>query len=234
MSLATGGTTIFGYGSLMSAQSAAKTMDVANLRAGILFDYRRTSNLVSISSIKAGTADLETLECAALSIAPSSSSSGKDSVCGCLFEITEKDLGPYIEREHRYAVEEVDVYDITSKNTRKALTVVARTDEAYRAIMDDREYYQRVGQYYDGSLWGRTDVLPLRTYTNNAILAAQELGGNAWVENFLDQTFLGDGSTTIREYYEQYPERMFPEVKRLLNMTPKKETKPVDKREVQS
>ena len=205
----------------MSAQSASRTMHITNLRTGILYDYRRTSNLVSISSIKAGTADFETMECAALSIIPSPHSSGlndRDMVCGCLFEIPQDDLGPYIEREHRYAVEKINVYDVNLNDMCEALTVVAQTDEAYSASMDNHEYHQRVGQFYEGALWSRTDILPLRTYTNNAILAAYELGGDEWLRNFVDGTLLSDGSTTIRGYFQRYPERMFVEVKKLLDI----------------
>ena len=96
------------------------------------------------------------------------------------------------------------------------MTVVAQTDKAYRASMDDHEYIERVGQFYTGSLWDRTDILPLKSYTNNAIIAAYELGGDKWFQNFVDETILSDSITTIRDYYEQYPERLFSEVKKLL------------------
>lgn len=198
----------------MSPQSAMKSMTIENFRGGILFDYTRSSNLVSISSIKSGTANMETLECAALSIAPSPSSSlySRTSVCGCLFDIIEDDLDPYVQREHRYAVEKVNVYDVNTDDTCEAITVVAQTDEQYRSSMDGQEYHERVGRYYQGQLWGRSDIYPLPMYTSNVIKAAYELGGDRWLNNFLGETFLCDGKTTLREYYcKLHPERLLPQ-----------------------
>ena len=83
--------------------------------------------------------------------------------------------------------------------------------------MDESEYEERVGQYYQGYLWSRTDILPLRTYTTNVIIAAYELGGSRWLNNFVDETFLSDGRTTIRDYYKSHPERLSTHARELLD-----------------
>lgn len=83
----------------MSPQSVQKTMpSFVNLRPSILQNYCRFYELISISSIRNNKANWESLEVAALSIKPFQ----EKSVYGCLFEIPEEELGPYLEREHRY------------------------------------------------------------------------------------------------------------------------------------
>merc|ERR1712083_220632 len=48
-------------------------------------------------------------------------------------------------------------------------------------------------------LWGQTDVLPLVRYANNVESSAASLHSDA-LENYLDQTLLADGKTTMRQY----------------------------------
>lgn len=190
----------------MDKASAGRTMHCYNFRPAILNAYQRSSRLVSISGIRSGKANMETLEIAAMSIDPCSSSS----TYGCLFEISEEDLAPYIEREHRYTIKKVNVIDAENGSPCSAYTVVSRTDEDYLMSMEggEKEMEERVGQYYKGALWARDDIFPLRDYTNNVIKAAHRLGGDRWMLNVLDESFLSDRKTTLREYYQKYPDRL--------------------------
>ena len=194
--------TIFGYGSLMSTTSAKRTMPSAtNFRPGILSDFSRSYNLVSISGIRSGTANLATNEVAALSIA----ASFKHRVCGVLFEIPLEDLSPYLEREHRYKAMQVPVLDCDTDCIVTAWTVLEQTDEEYRDSMKGGadEWESRVGQYYSGQLWGRHDIFPMRKYMVNALMAAFELGGLEWLDNMLDHTTtrgMDNRKCTLREY----------------------------------
>ena len=154
-------------------------------------------SLVSIGGIRSGNANLETNEVAALAIQASPS----DRVLGCLFDVPNCEIAQYLEREHRYKSISVQVYDYLSNNFVTALTVVEQSDNDYKASCgSEDEYFQRVGQYYQGSLWHRSDILPMKTYMVSCALAAHELGGSEYINNYLDGTYLADRSTTLRSY----------------------------------
>eukprot|EP00607_Mallomonas_marina_P002861 CAMPEP_0182428414 /NCGR_PEP_ID=MMETSP1167-20130531/22949_1 /TAXON_ID=2988 /ORGANISM="Mallomonas Sp, Strain CCMP3275" /LENGTH=206 /DNA_ID=CAMNT_0024611321 /DNA_START=291 /DNA_END=911 /DNA_ORIENTATION=- len=194
---------IFGYGSLTDIQSARSTLPSAeNFRKGRLEGYRRSYNLVSIGGIKSGSANLKTLEMAALSIHPSDSDS---KVLGCLFDVDRSDLEPYKEREHRYNIVQVMVHE-ENGHIVNAYTVVQQTDEEYKQTMSESEYYERVGQYYSGSVWGRTDILPMRDYMKQVNAAQRVLGGQEYVDNMLEDTLLADGVTTLKQYLQSCSE----------------------------
>ncbi|CAM9169341.1 unnamed protein product, partial [Ectocarpus fasciculatus] len=192
--------TIFGYGSLMDVQSCRRTLPTAsNFRKGELPHYRRCYNLVSIGGLKSGRGNMDTLEVAALSIAPCE----HGAVLGCLFDIPADELGPYLEREHRYRAVQLEVGDDSSPGvTSLAWTVVEQTDANYaqKVAAEGLDWEERVGRHYRGQLWGRRDVLPMRGYMGMCILAADSLGGMRFVNNMLDYTVLADGTTTLRAY----------------------------------
>lgn len=64
----------------------------------------------------------------------------------------------------------------------------------------DVEWEMRVGQYYQGVLWGREDILPMSEYMIDTLIAAYELGGLKWFDNMLDATLLADKITSLRTY----------------------------------
>ena len=100
-------------------------------------------------------------------------------------------------------------------------TVVEQTDDAYRAKMTggDAEWQQRVGQHYnDGPLWGRNDILPLRGYLADVVLAARSCGDASWLGNLLDGCLLADGVTTVREYLHAVGQERFPSLVPLLSL----------------
>ena len=201
----------------MSVTSSLRTMPSATcFRPAILHDYERIFNLVSVSGIRTGMANWETMEVSALAIRPCIGSL----VHGCVFEIPENELASYFDREHRYLAKRVcvtiddnlgqlDGNSIASPQcvSKSCWTVIEQTDETYRASMDEAEWHDRVGQYYEGVLWGRDGILPMREYLRMCLHAALELGGRPWLHNVLDEARLADGSTTIREYIQQHSER---------------------------
>ena len=188
----------------MNTQSALFTVPSAvNFRQGFIKGYSRFYNLVSITGLRTGSADLETLEVAALSIRPSAQQS---SVLGILFDILDTDLNPYLEREHRYKAVKIEAFSPQNVPL-TAWTVIEQSDEAYKASMSPDEYYSRVEQYYSGFLWSRKDILPMREYMKSVLIAASALGGIDYVSNMLDNTYLADDMTTLRRYLEMYPDR---------------------------
>lgn len=211
---------IFGYGSLLQYSSVLTTMPSAvNHRAAVSYGAERVFNLVSISGIRNGQANMETRELAAVAFRPSSSERCEDElvpeVRGVVFEIPESEFEPYKEREHRYHIREIQLRDAYG-NFLSAWTVTERTDEDYRASMHETEYFERVGQYYEGTLWGDSSVLPLRQYLINCVEASAKLDEDLNQEslptlsNLLDCAYLADGITTIRNYIQSNTDR-FPE-----------------------
>ena len=134
-----------------------------------------------------------------------------------MFDIPIDELASYLEREHRYKAMRVDAWaheaavEGAAARSPKAVpcwTVVEQTDEEYAATMGAEEWQERIGQYYDtGPVWGRPDIRPMRSYLSSCIQAAWKLGGEEWLKSMLDDTILTDGSTSIRSYVEQHPDR---------------------------
>ena len=206
---------VFGYGSLMSFSSALSTCpSVSDFAPAVLLGYRRRFSLVSISGLRTGGADLDTLEMAALGIEPSHAQPYAQ-VNGCSFDIAEGDLASYLEREARYELVRVTI-DVNGSLHPSVVTVVPfATNEAYITAKFDpasgdpaQRWHERVGQYYTGSLFERTDILPMRGYLRDCLSSALALGGATWLDNFLDQCVCADGVTTMRQYIEKHPDRV--------------------------
>lgn len=196
-------TTVFGYGSLMNYESTLRTMPTAsNFRCGILYDYERIFNLVSLYGIRTGVASWETNEVAGLAIRPQP----EGTVKGCLFDIPTSELLGYIEREHRYKRADVVVIECGTNVAVNCLTVLAQSDEEYKATMDEDEWNRRVLQFYDGQLWGRKDIFPMRQYLIDMLYAAHHIGGDDWLNNLLDFCLISK-ETILREYIVQNKER---------------------------
>jgi len=178
-------------------------------RPAILHDYERIFNLVSVSGIRSGLADFSTMEVSALAIRPNTGSV----VRGVCFDIPENELASYFVREHRYLAKRVcvtindNLEDLQRSVSKSCWTVIEQTDEIYRASMDTAEWHDRVGQYYQGILWGREGILPMRQYLRMCLNASWELGGRLWLNNMVDEGRLADGCTTIREYILRHPDR---------------------------
>ena len=212
----------------MTYSSVLKTMPNAiGHRGGVLPSFERVFSLVSISGIKSGEANFDTMEVAALGVRPSSQDK---EVRGVLFDIPEDEFSAFVEREHRYKVVKLPVIDanMTSSDTQctEAWVVTEQTDDEYKSTMNIEEYEERVGRYYKGQLWGRSDLKPMRKYLSNCIIAAdavdRELGSanNSHLINLMDMTYLSDG-WTIREYVTAYSERFDDEVMSIVMRTVK-------------
>lgn len=208
----------------MDPSSALRTMPSAiNFQPAVLYGYQRIYNLVSISGIRSGLSNSDTKEMAALSIRKSFDEN--DRVMGCVFEIPQSDLAAYFNREHRYKPMEVSISILstaadgtsTSLSSYSSVwTVIQQSDEEYQRSMSSEEFRERVLQYYDGQLWGRSDIFPMRSYSNDVIAAAYKLGGITWAENLLFCTRLADEERTLIDYYIMFRDRVSPENKEIV------------------
>ena len=185
---------IFGYGSLMDVESAMRTMpSLTNFRKGILYGYRREYSLVSISGLKNGAVEpyvaalaiRKVIDSTSITTTINTSTTSKENekVIGCIFDIPECELEAQFIRESRYCRTQVEVtsydeYNNIISDCVLAWTVIAQTDEDYRAslLKDNKLYEHEVGYIYpQGQLWGRSDILPLPFYFDLVLKAANDL-----------------------------------------------------------
>jgi len=230
----------------MNYESVLKTMPNAkNHRYGTCSGYQRVFSLISVGRIKAGLANWETMEVAALAIRPSVPDA---IVRGCIFEIPQNELPALQEREHRYKLVQLHIMDHSKpeQGTTQCYAVVEQSNEAYRGSMTAEEYQARVGNIYPliptagfaaaacGELWGRLDIKPLRAYLVMCLQAAIAVDASVhahsldlsdsvsagvptdFAANFLDQGYLADG-TSVREYMLTCSHRFPEEVMRVVH-----------------
>ncbi len=201
--------TIFGYGSLMHEEWAKDTMpSLKNHRKGILHGYSRRFNMVSINLIKNGTltkADYakKNPQVGVVSIRKDDSEAKNATtaaVYGALFEIPQSELPAYKAREARYKFETVNVDDPNDGSSVTALVCVEADDDYLRSLYQtDADYYEDVGKYYAGRVWGRTDIKPSPFYLRRVRDAAAKLGPDV-LNDFIANTLLADGRTSVGEH----------------------------------
>eukprot|EP01087_Luapelamoeba_hula_P021678 TRINITY_DN7621_c0_g1_i1.p1 TRINITY_DN7621_c0_g1~~TRINITY_DN7621_c0_g1_i1.p1 ORF type:complete len:376 (+),score=77.64 TRINITY_DN7621_c0_g1_i1:137-1264(+) len=96
----------------------------------------------------------------------------------------------------------------TERKGKALLCVEFENDEEYirqKCGGDGRDFRERVRPYYEGPVWGRSNILPVRHYLSVCLRAAAKIGED-FVDNFLDYTFLSDHRTTMRQFlYETQP-----------------------------
>lgn len=205
--------TICGIGSLMSENSARKTFpNLKAFRKGYIENYQRAFNLVDLCSIKRGFIDFPTDELMCLSAVKIT----EQDLVKCnkllviLFEIPTSSFQDFVKREQYYQFSLVQYFDFTTSlqgQIKKAVLCCQSTDEIYRSTYfhDDSEYHVNVGQYFSGRLWyniqdiNTTIYKPSRRYLKLCLQAARLLGSD-YLDNFLDNSFLMDGHTSIRSY----------------------------------
>ena len=187
--------TIGGFGSLMDEASArATTPSITNWRYGWVDGYVRVFNLVSILNIIRGNATGDHLAtCTARAVA-----SGKLRVC--LYDVPASEYPQLLARERRLR-EVVTPYREDTGQVGDCVIFGEYSDAEYRAERATTEamWQEEVGQFYSGNAIYRDDLLPVPSYLARCLTAFKKLGDES-LDNFLDQSFLGDGKTTIREY----------------------------------
>lgn len=191
--------TICGFGSLLSERSARSTFpDLINFRVARLNGFRRIFAHVAPVFFDRGIANPQTKEMSSLSVEPFEG----ETLIVTVFGIKKSEIPSFLQREHEFRFLAVLPETLDGKLFTSPAVLCARfSDEEYLQIRckgSQEIYFQRYGQYNIHKIW-RDDILPCRLYLRHCILAAKNLGDEAY-NNFLDHTFLGDRKTTIREY----------------------------------
>lgn len=189
---------VVGYGSLVDEEWArADTPSLADYQLGWLKGYARCFNLVSIINIRRGNAIGRRLVSCTAVARPGCS------LRVAIFSIPTVELPDLLKREARLRPAWVKVMPDRGEAPIEAIVFTGSDDERYLREAcggDAATYHTHVGQFYTGKLY-RNDLLPVHSYMMRCLRAHRRAGRQALV-NFLEQSFLGDGATPLRDYLE--------------------------------
>jgi hypothetical protein len=199
--------TILGYGSLLSASSTKLTMPSShNFRYVRILGHRRCFAHISPLFSEAGIARPETLELASLSAEPCAGSS----FMGVAFDIPRDEWGAFVDRELEYviALARFEPLDGAGDGPPEGMLCTRGSD----ALLRERGVWSRYEAAFDAYAppiasrtcwdWGEASgLLPCACYLRHCLLSSRRAGIPAAVrESFLDNTYLVDRKTTLREY----------------------------------
>ncbi|KAE8720532.1 Mono-/di-acylglycerol lipase [Hibiscus syriacus] len=190
---------ICGFGSLLSERSARSTFpNLLNFRVAKLKGFRRVFAHVAPIFFDRGIAKPETKEISSLSVEPCEG----ETLIVTVFEIKKSEIPAFIERELEFRFLAVLPETLDGEPFANPAVLCGRysDEEFFQIRCKGRKdiYFQHYGRCNIEKIW-RDDILPCRVYLRHCVLAAKNLGDIAY-NNFLDHTFLGDRTTTIRTY----------------------------------
>lgn len=187
---------VIGYGSLLNEKSARKTLPgLSDFRLGLVKDTIRIFNKVGVVFFEKYKIDDEAIT---ISSCSTRKRSGAE-MCVSIFQCSEQEFELLYEREHRFRWIEVEYKDVNNR-LGKGRMCTEYTDAEYliNKCVTQAEYERRVGQYYRGKLW-RNDILPFPVYLKYCLESAKQCGPEV-LENFLTQSYLADGFTSIKQF----------------------------------
>eukprot|EP00908_Phaeocystis_cordata_P016818 Transcript_28135.p1 GENE.Transcript_28135~~Transcript_28135.p1 ORF type:complete len:237 (-),score=59.63 Transcript_28135:835-1515(-) len=206
--------TIVGLGSLLSERSSRTTFpNLANFRLARIDGYRRVFAHPAAIFVERGIADLPSLQIASLSAEPCE---GASFVC-TVFEVEDEGMDRFREREEEFDLVHVAISPLEASPPPPAeapvvmgLMCCRSTDEAYIRTWGEERFASKYRANGLQTIWGHapdSGVRPCAVYLRHCVLAAERMGA-ACLASFLDETYLIDRTTTIRQYLEQHPEIM--------------------------
>ena len=161
--------TIFGYGSLLSEKSSARSFkSMQHRRLGVLPGYKRVFALGLQGFAEAGFGT--DAECGVLALRPLSPGEAAPPVVGVLFDISQEELEVYHHRERAYDIRVLPVVEsccsscscVTGTSasphcrcvTVDAVVALETTDAEVRARLGDDAYVSLVGDGWVDRAWG--------------------------------------------------------------------------------
>eukprot|EP00986_Skeletonema_menzelii_P021406 scaffold34408_cov177-Skeletonema_menzelii.AAC.1 len=227
--------TILGFGSLLSEKSSRTTFPtLKNFRLGRVLDHRRTFAHPASIFFQRNIAKLETLEMSSLSV---EYKEGFSMVCS-VFEVPNEGLAAadapgnnfvpsqkFLDREEEFEITKVRYEELATSSSsgeqeiNEGVICRRSTDEAYIARWGQERFQKNYLDYGIKTIWEWNEgIRPCPVYLRHCVLAAWSCDseerwskdgvGGVCYKSFLDETYLVDRVTTIREYIDQYPEIM--------------------------
>lgn len=187
--------TVIGIGTLLSEDSVNHTCPGAvNFRLGVVSGYKRVFNKVDPFA-----QDFKSLKRANLSAVRDASAS----IMVSAVDIVGEDWHAMLAREFDYDICSVEFYDQQVAGPVQAYICSAyENDEicekAIRECPIRTKGLQKLRKKYDGPIWS-TDLLPNPDYIFKCLRALSGYGQD-FKDNFLDQTWLGCETRTLRSY----------------------------------
>ena len=215
-----GATTILGFGSLLSETSARTTFpNLQSFRLGQIDGYRRVFDHPASIFFQRNIANKDTKEMSSLSTEPCPGSSFLCSVFEVDDELLSRDGVPtvaYMEREEEFAFELVPYKEISLNCNNDdelpfGLLCTSSNDDTYMERWGQQRFNDHYLKYGISSTWDDWDessgLKPCGVYLRHCVLAAETLGQRC-LDSFLDDTYLIDRKTTIRDYLKCNPNLM--------------------------
>mmetsp|Transcript_20728 Transcript_20728/g.37466 ORF Transcript_20728/g.37466 Transcript_20728/m.37466 type:complete len:230 (-) Transcript_20728:74-763(-) len=203
--------TILGFGSLLSERSSRLTFpELTNFRLGRIPNYRRVFGHPASIFFQRNIANMDTLEMSSLS----AESGGPGFICA-VFEVPNRDMmtngipsEAFLEREEEFNIITVPFLENGSKEVvSEGILCTRSTDEEYVRRWGTARLQKNYGAYGVSTIWGwekDSGLKPCAIYLRHCVLAAESMGPECYA-SFLDETFLIDRKTTVRQYLEQNP-----------------------------
>jgi hypothetical protein len=218
--------TILGFGSLLSERSSRLTFpNLCRFRLVRVPNYRRVFAHPTSIFLRRGIANRSTLEMASLSCEYDASTGFLATAFEIpVAEMVEPGSGSYrpspafVEREEEFAIVPVPYIEEGAAVTdavKVGMICAQSTDEIYFHKWGLDHFQKHFGDYGITTIWNwpkggeNSDselgfLRPCAIYLYHCCLAAQNMGPTCY-DSFLDETFLVDRTTTLRQYLQQYP-----------------------------
>jgi len=209
--------TVLGFGSLLSKKSSRLTFpNLMNFRQGRVPNYRRVFAHPASIFFQRGIACMDTLQIASLS---AEYSSGSSFICS-VFEVPSKGIWEsdsfntaapsqaFLEREEEFNIRSVTYYELNEEEEKSGILCVRSTDEEYLKRWGYQRFHDNYKHFEVTTIWGwgyDSGIRPCAVYLRHCLIAAKSVSEEC-LNSFLDETFLVDRKTTLRDYVEKYPE----------------------------
>jgi len=203
--------TLLGYGALLSESSSRLTFpDLSNFRHVRVKHHKRVFAHPHLFLIKEGLVDpISSLHLATLS---AESSDDDSSFVAAAFDVvlTDEQRVDFVKREPEYDIVSTPYYDINCDDDGnyqphgKGIICLASKD----SNLSDIDYLHAISTKLKdkGGIWHwprDSGLLPANIYLRHCLLAVQKAGGVAY-SSFLEDTYLVDRKTTLKEYLDKH------------------------------
>jgi hypothetical protein len=203
--------TIIGFGSLLSEKSSRLTFpNLTNFRLGRVNNYRRVFGHPTSIFFRRGIANKETLEMSSLAVEPADGHSFLASV----FQVPKAEMmegsepgRAFLEREEEFDIVRAPFVFVDSNMESTGIICTRSTDEEFVRKWGQGRFDEHYRKYGIKSIWTwqpDSGLRPCGVYLRHCVLASMSLGRDCY-DSFLDDTYLVDRRTTVREYLAKYP-----------------------------
>jgi hypothetical protein len=208
--------TVLGFGSLLSVKSSRLTFpDLTDFSLARVPNYRRVFGHPTSIFFRRGIADLDSLQMSSLSV---EYAEGNPGFVASVFKVPNNDMMEdgvpslaFLEREEEFNIIEVPYISLDGTSGEqlhtRGIICAGSTDEAYITRWGEDRFEKHFKQYGIDKIWGwekDSGLRPCAIYLRHCYLAAKSMGKECF-DSFLDETFLVDRATTIREYLDENP-----------------------------